>query len=103
MQQAVIINFWYGKESLDPLYGLEDELRELMDQENIGEYDGHEIAMDNSDGRLYFYGNSAELLFKTILPVIKKVDFLENAEAMLRFGPPEEGVKHITVALNELY
>ena len=45
------------------------------------------------------YGPNAELLFKGIKSTLEKTRFLNGAEAVLRFGPPEEGVKEITVEI----
>ena len=50
IEEAVIIEFNYGLEEIEPFYDLSDKLRALVDESNLGEYDGHEIAMDNSDG-----------------------------------------------------
>ncbi len=98
-EQAVIVHFLYGIDRLDPLHQLGHELRELIDQACVGEYDGHEIAMDDSDGFLFMYGPNAELLFKTVIPLLEQTDFMKGAVATLRFGPPEIGVKEITVEI----
>jgi hypothetical protein len=49
-EQAVIIRFRYGIDGLEPLHRLEKELEERIEKEGVGEYDGHEIATDYSDG-----------------------------------------------------
>jgi hypothetical protein len=85
--QSVIIYFDYGLEEIDEIYELGDKLRSVLEENKLGEYDGHEVAMDNSHGSLYFYGPNAESLFKAIKPTIEKVDFLNGAKAFLRFGP----------------
>lgn len=83
---AVIIYCEYGIKNDQLFYELVDEFLDLMKQhEQIGYYDGHEIAMDNSDGYLYFYGGNAETIFKTIRPVLKSRHFMQNAVACLRF------------------
>jgi hypothetical protein len=56
---------------------------------SAGELDGHEIAMDGSDGFMYIYGPSADRLFEVIEPVLKATDFMQGAKAQLRYGPPE--------------
>ncbi|MDY0026240.1 MAG: hypothetical protein RBS33_09670 [Lentimicrobium sp.] len=96
-KHAVIIYFNHGIELLDEIYELENELRRIIERDILGIYDGHEVALDNSDGSLYMYGPNAELLFKGGLPVLQKTDFLDGAKAYLRFGPIEEGVLEITV------
>lgn len=49
-RQAVIIYFNYGLEEDEPFYKLSARLREVVDESGLGEFDGHEMAMDNSDG-----------------------------------------------------
>lgn len=65
-EHAVIVQFDYGKEGMDELYQLRDRLENIIEVEKLGEYDGHEMAMDYSDGFLYMYGPNAESLFKGI-------------------------------------
>jgi hypothetical protein len=98
-EHAVIIHFLYGIDKLEPLHRLENELRKFINQKGVGEYDGHEIAIDYSDGFLYMYGPNAETLFKTVQPFLEQTDFMKGAIARLRFGPPEDGVKEITVKM----
>ncbi|GHA62263.1 hypothetical protein [Pontibacter akesuensis] len=98
-EHAVIVRFDYGIEKLEPLHALEDKLEEVIGEEGVGEYDGHEIAVDYSDGFLYMYGPNAEILFKTVKPVLTEADFMKGAKATLRFGPPEDGVKEVEVEI----
>lgn len=65
----------------------------------MGGYDGHEIAVDYSDGFLYMYGPSAENLFDVIKPILLQPGFMKGAKIKLRFGPPIGNVKEITVEL----
>ncbi len=98
-QHSVIIKFDYGMESLDPLFELEDKLEIIIEEAEAGELDGHEIAMDGSDGFLYMYGPNAEVLFKTIKPVLDEAAFIKGGVATLRFGPPEDGAHEIDIDL----
>jgi len=98
-EHAVIVSFLYGLEDLDPLHRLEAELRKSIDKNSLGEYDGHEIALDYSDGTLYMYGFNAETLFKTVQPILEKAEFMKGANVKMRFGPPEDGVKEIEVKI----
>jgi len=100
-EQAVIVHFRYGIEGLEPLHRLERELEKIIESEGVGEYDGHEIAVDYSDGFLYMYGPNAETLFKSIHITLEKSDFMKGAIAKLRFGPPEDGVREIEIKLKE--
>ena len=83
---AVLIVFQYGIDSIDPLHELADRLTYLLDQTDIGYYDGHELAMDDSDGSLYLYGHNAEQLYKLIEPTLFEVDWMEGAMVTLYFG-----------------
>ncbi len=98
-EHAVIIHFRYGIDELDPLHQLERVLEKLISEKGVGVYDGHEIAMDYSDGFLYMYGPNAEELFKAVQPMLEKTEFMKGAIAHLRFGPPEDGVREIEVKL----
>lgn len=99
--QSVIIYFNYGIESLDPLHQLEDKLRMIIESENVGDYDGHEIAMDDSDGSLYMFGPNAEKLFKAVKPILVSTHFMKDATAYLRFGSVhDEGVPEIEFEIN---
>lgn len=98
-EQAVIVNFNYGIQGLGPLHHLEEKLENIITNSQVGEYDGHEIAVDYSDGFLYMYGPNAERLFKNIKPTLESFEFMKGASVKLRLGPPAEGVKEITVTL----
>ncbi len=98
-EQAVIISFQYEMEELDPLHELEDKLRTLLTGKNIGELDGHEIAMDGTDGFLYLYGPNAEVLFKAIKPTLESTSFMIGASARLRFGAVKSNASEIEVII----
>jgi len=99
-EQAVIIVFNYGLEEDEPFYELSDKLRVLVDESGFGEYDGHEMAMDNSDGSFYMYGPDAKKLYEVVKSTIEKVPFMAGANVILRLGPPETGVKQVSFTLN---
>jgi hypothetical protein len=98
-EHAVIIYFDYGIHRLDELHELEKRLANAMQQAGTGDYDGHEVAMDLSDGILFMYGPSAEALFKSIKPILDETEFMKGAKARLRFGPAEDGVSEITIEI----
>ncbi len=83
---SIIIEFLYGIDSLDPLHQLEDKLAYALDRSDIGYHDGHEIAMDDSHGRLFLYGTNAEQVYKLIEPILFEVDWMDGAQVFLRFG-----------------
>lgn len=90
VRQSVIIHFDYGHKGLEPLHELESKLRVALYYAGVGELDGHEIAMDNSDGSLYFYGPNAEALFKAIRPLLLETSFMRKAQVYLRFGAVDD-------------
>jgi hypothetical protein len=98
-EHSVIVHFQYHKDDLEALHLLEDALEELLTVKKVGEYDGHEIAADYSDGFLYLYGQNAETLFKAIKPVLEATDFMKGSVATLRFGEPGTGAHEIEVEL----
>ena len=98
--QAVIIYFNYGLEEDEPFYDLSARLRMLVDESGLGEYDGHEMAMDNSDGSFYMYGPDAKKLFELVKETIERISFMAGANVILRLGPPETGAKEISFNLN---
>jgi hypothetical protein len=69
-EHAVIIHFSYGSTNLQHIFALEDQLRSVVSEAGIGEYDGHEVAEDGSDGFYYIYGPDAEALFRVISPLL---------------------------------
>jgi len=101
VEHAVIIHFQYGKENMDDLYKLRDKIEQQIISKKLGEYDGHEIATDLSDGYLYMYGHNAEHLFSGIKLTLEETDFMKGAKAKLRFGPPQDGVKEITIEIGK--
>ena len=100
-QHAVIINFNYEYEELDPLHELENRLLDLLTDPEVGYYDGHEVGLDSPDGTLFFYGPNAEKLFKAVKQELESTDFLQGATAQLFFGPSRSGVSEISVTIGE--
>ena len=98
-EHAVIVYFDYKKPDLKPLHKLADTLEKIINDHSVGEYDGHEMAVNYNDGILYMYGPNAETLFKAIKPVLEATDYMQGAIAKLRFGPHEDGVKEIEVQI----
>jgi hypothetical protein len=99
-EQAVIIEFNYGLYEDEPFYELSAKLCDLVEESGLGEYDGHEIAMDNKDGSFYMYGPDAKKLYEVVRETIERTPFMKGANIRLRFGPPEIGAKEISFILN---
>lgn len=89
-EHSVIIYFNYGLEDDKPFYELSERLCTIIEENRLGIYDGHEIAMDNTDGSYYIYGPNAEEIFKAIKPTLESAYFMKGATAILTFGPSED-------------
>lgn len=92
-EQAVIVHFKYGSTDLTKLQALEDELEQKLADKSVGEYDGHEIAVDGSEGTLYLYGPDARRAYEEVKEILTRSSFMNGAEVTLRYGPPEAGVR----------
>jgi hypothetical protein len=100
-EQAVIAYFDYRGDELSPLFEVENRLESAVVAAGVGEFDGNEIAVDRSDGRLYMYGPDAEVLFSVVRPILASADCLCNVRVKLRFGAPEEGTPERTEVVDE--
>lgn len=70
--------------------------------EDIGNYDGHEINMDDTDGRLFAYGRNAEELFKLMQPMLLQFDFLQKAMVYLRFNKEDGSYSELEFNLSQV-
>lgn len=91
-EQAVIIHFRYGNTDLNPLFAVEDKLIHAIDAARAGEFDGHDIAIDGSNGYFYMYSSDADRQFAVVRPVLESAACIHDAVATLRYGPPEANV-----------
>ena len=84
VEQAVIAKFKYEESELAPLSELCGSLESVISQNQVGEFDGHEIATDLSDGLLYMYGIDADALFKAIEPMLVGASCMNDVVATIR-------------------
>ena len=82
-KDVVIIQFG-SFDGLDEIHKLDEMLYNEI-PEQIGRHDGHEVAMDDSHGTIFTYGENAETLFKTMQPILNRFDFLNGASVYLEF------------------
>ena len=75
-----------GLEALDALLALQEDLAQAIEPHGIGEVDGNEIAMDDSEGSLYAYGPDAKAMLQAALPVICRSPLAEGGQVYLRYG-----------------
>jgi hypothetical protein len=85
-EQAVIVEFQYGLDDLDPLFALEEKLHKAIADADAGEYDGNEIATDLSDGSIYMYGPDADVLHAIVMPHLAATPFMKGAVCTRRYG-----------------
>ena len=101
MEEAIIVHFQYGSTNLARLFALEDQIEDALAAASAGELDGHEIAVDGSDGFLYVYGPDADRLFEIMLPILWSSDFMDGAEITRRYGPAAEDTRRVVETLNK--
>lgn len=90
LSQALLVNFKYGLETSDPFFAMDEALHRHFETLPDMLYDGHELAMDLSDGTLYFYGPDADALLQTVRPVLLSHKFMAGAECIRRYGEPDD-------------
>jgi hypothetical protein len=74
---------------------LEDQLVEVIEQENLGEFDGDEFGPDGVT--LYMYGPDAERLYTGIESVLKNYPLCKNARVVIRYGEPGSAERTIVL------
>lgn len=92
MEQSLTILFEYGLPDDRPFYELSDRFLQLFENNSIGEYDGHEIEMNNADGSYFFFGPDANAIFEAIEPILKEYAFLKGARIIMRNGDAKENL-----------
>ena len=103
-EQAVIVHFNYASDDdLQPLFDFEDELTAVLESAQVGDLDGHDIAVDGSHGFLYMYGPDADRLFETIRPILEKNTNPQCHKAIVRYGPPVDGVEEREVVIGAVH
>lgn len=92
-EHAVIVHFQYGSTDLSRLYALEARLEAAIRAAKAGEFDGDEVAVDGSDGFLYMYGPSGDLLYESVKPILESCDFMRGAKVTIRYGDAKSDVR----------
>jgi len=85
---------------LDEIHAVDIRLYKEIPEE-IGRHDGHEVNMDDTDGRFFTYGNNAEELFKVMKPILNEFEFLNEAYVYLRFTENGKVKQDIEFKLNQ--
>jgi hypothetical protein len=97
--EAVIVRFAYGGYELGPLFELQHRLEVVVEEGRLGEVDGHEVAMDGSEGTLTLYGPDADGLFAAARPLLEAAAFMKGARVTVRYGATGEGAKEKNVVI----
>lgn len=67
-------------------YSLEDRLAEEIEKQQAGELDGHEFGQGYCT--FYMYGKSTEVLYDSIIRVLKESDLPSQSYVIKRYGGP---------------
>ncbi len=97
-EYTIIIEFRYGIDEDEPFYELSEKLDARMENEDApGSYDGHEIAMDNFDARLYFYANDPQKMLSYVDDILKEYKFLAGGRIHIHHGMKEDGFTEVEI------
>ena len=97
-EHCVKLRFPFSETNLAPIYELEDALGDAISTATAGEFDGNDVGQ--GECILYMYGPDADALFAAIQPVITTHrEMLSRGHALLRYGPPEDGVREVTIPI----
>ena len=99
LEHSIIIKFSKGKEVTQEVCELERQLQWTIDNSETGIYSGHDLALDNSSGTLYFHAPDADALLNRIIPVLRRAEFLKGAKATVKTnsGDPNEQPREIDI------
>src|SRR5580765_246700 len=90
-EQEVEVHFAYGSTNFQYVYSLGDEIQSAIAEAKVGEYDGHALPADGSEGRYFIYGPDAEAIYRAIAPVLQASPLMRGATITLRLGPRRWG------------
>ena len=62
--QEVEMHFAYGSTNFQHVYALGDEIQHAIAEAKVGEYDGHALPADGSEGRYFVNGPDAEAIYQ---------------------------------------
>ena len=99
--QEVEVHFAYGSTNFQHVYSLGDQLQTAIVEAKVGEYDGHAIPADGSEGRFFINGPDAEAIYKVIAPVLEASPLMRGATVTLHYGPRRRGTPKRVIQLPE--
>ncbi len=74
---------------------LQDQLREAIVRQEVGEFDGNEIGPE--EATLYMYGADAERLFEVVEPVLRAYPLSREGFVVIRRGPPGSPEREVSL------
>ena len=98
-EQEVEVHFAYGSTNFQYVYSLGDEIQTAVAEAKVGEYDGHALPADGSEGRYFVNGPDAEAIFRAIAPVLEASPLMRGATVTLHFGPRRRGTPKRVIKL----
>lgn len=80
--QHVVLYFRHDIRDIIPFSDAVKRLRELLADTEIGEYVEDDMAIDGGDAEAVLCGADADLLYETILPVLKELPFMKGIKSL---------------------
>ena len=77
--QEVEVHFEYGSTNFQLAYAVGDQIQSAVADAKVGEYDGHALPADGTDGRYFICGPDAEEIYRVIAPVLQASPFMRGA------------------------
>ena len=88
---SVVVYFRFAGDDPAPLVEIGAALTTALANAGAGTYDGHEVALlDSDDAYLFLAGPDAERLFEATRPVLEGSELLKGAHVTLRYGEPDD-------------
>ena len=86
---GVIVSFNQPLPYPDKLYETGEAFAQVIENANVGIYDGHGSAEDDSFGDYFMFGPDADKLFEVIKPIIDLNAFFKGGSVFIRYGEGE--------------
>jgi hypothetical protein len=87
-EQEVEVHFAYGSTNFQYVYALGDQIQLAVTEAKVGEYNGHALPADGSEGRYFLNGPDAEAIYQAIAPILEASPLMRGATVTLHYGPP---------------
>jgi len=99
--QEVEIHFAYGSTNFQHVYSFGDVLQHAIADAKVGEYDGHALPADGSEGRYFVFGPDADAIYKVLAPVLQTSPMMRGATVTLIYGPRRRSTPKRVIELPE--